>query len=213
MKKHYLLLLFCFSINSLFSQTIEDVFTTSKLPMDFVGLDFSNVKLIGSEGFSDPAKIQSYYFNTWNGLMISEEEKYNIKKAFMKSDVDYHLGVVEALNGEVDYIDLVTNETPANFSDKELQAFVKRYNTDGLEHKLGISFIVHSLNKFQERAYVYVVIFNTKSKKVLFSKRMSGEARGFGFRNYWMGAIYDIIKDISNTQFRKWKKEFQKKKK
>lgn len=210
MKKYCLIFALFIISNGLSAQTIEDVFTTSKISMDFVGLDFSNVKLIGSEGFSDPAKIQNYYFNTWNGLMVSEEEKYSIKKAFMKNEVDYHLGVVEALNAEVDYIDLVQNSAPEDFSKEKLQKIINQYDTKNLENKLAISFVVHSLNKFQERAYVHVVIFDTKSKKILFNKRMSGEARGFGFRNYWMGAIYDIIKDISKSKFRKWKKEITK---
>lgn len=210
MKKYCLILIVFIISNNLFAQTIEDVFKTSKMSMDFVGLDFSNAKLVGSEGFSDPAKIQNYYFNTWNGLMISEEEKYSIKKAFMKNEVDYHLGVVEEVNAAVDYIDLVQNSSPENFTEEKLQKIVNQYDTKNLENELAISFIVHSLNKFQERAYVHIVIFDTKSKKVLFNKKMSGEARGFGFRNYWMGSIYDILKDISKSKFRKWKREITK---
>lgn len=212
--KNIFLSLVCFmSLISLKAQNIEEIFTSSKVPMDFVGLDFSQAKLVGSEGFSDPAKIQNYYFGTWNGLMISEMEKYDVKKAFMKRTVDYDLSVVEAVNSEVEYIDLVTNKAPKSFSEEKIQDIVNQYDTKDLENEFGLSFIVHSLNKFQERAYIYVVIFDTKSKKVLFSDKMSGEAGGFGFRNYWARSVYNILDDISNFQFRRWKKDVASKEK
>lgn len=213
MKQFSFLFIFLLNINFSFSQSVDPIFTSSKVPVDFVGLDFSHVKLVGSEGFNDPAKIQSYYFGTWNGLLFSEMEKYNISKAFMKRQVDYNLSVVETLNNEVEYIDLVTNSSPKDFSAEQLQEIVNQYDNQDLENDFGLSLVVHSLNKFQERAYIYIVIFDTKSKKVLFSDKMSGEARGFGFRNYWAGAIYDIIKDISSFQFRKWKHKQAKQKK
>ncbi|BDS15625.1 hypothetical protein [Aureispira anguillae] len=206
MKNSLLLFILCLSINISYSQNIKDVFTSSKISMDFVGLDFSHVKLVGSEGFNDPSKIQNYYFGTWNGLLISEIDKYDVKKSFMKRHIDYDLSVVERVNDEVDYIDLVTNKTPKAFSEEKIQSIINQYETKDLENEFGLSFVVHSLNKFQERAYIYVVIFDTKSKKVLFYDKMSGEAGGFGFRNYWARSIYNILNDIANFQFRKWKR-------
>lgn len=212
--KNMLFLLVCmFNISLVQAQNFEEIFTSSKIPIDFVGLDFSHVTLVGSEGFSDPAKIQSYYFGTWNGLLLSEMDKYDIRKAFMKRTVDYDLEVVESVNSEVEYIDLVTNKTPKSFSEEEIQAIINQYDTKGLQNDFGLSFVVHSLNKFQERAYIYIVIFDTKSKKVLFSDKMSGEAGGFGFRNYWARSVYNILDDIQNFQFRRWKRELMKKEK
>jgi hypothetical protein len=190
------------------AQKASAFFNSSKVSVDFVGLDFSNVKLVGSEGFNDPAKIQSYYFGAWNGLLIAEIDKYDIKGAFYKNDIDYHLNVTEQLNAQVEYIDLVTNATPDPFTEQELQKMVRQYDTKGLNGEYAVSFIVHSLNKLHERAYLYVVVFNPNNKKVLFSQRMVGAARGFGFRNYWAGAVYDILKQIKKREFRSWRKQF-----
>lgn len=196
--------------SNLNAQKVSDFFNSSKVSVDFVGLDFSNAKLVGPEGFTDPAKIQNYYFPAWNGLLLSEISKYDVKGAIYKDDVNYHLGVVEQINQDVEYLDLVVNTTPAAFTEKELQKMVKGYDNTGLNGDYGVSFIVHSLNKLQERAYVYVVVFNPKNKNVLFSKRVSGAARGFGFRNYWAGAMYDIIKQIKTKEFRAWRKNYKK---
>ena len=113
--------------------------------------------------------------------------------------------IIEDVNDDVDFIDMVTNKSPKSFSDEKLQEMINRYKTDNMEAKFGLSFIVHSFNKFQERGNFYVVIFDSKSKKVLFSERMSGEARGFGFRNYWGKTVFNIIKDIKKRRYKKWK--------
>lgn len=197
-------------LSSVQAQKLKAFFNSSKVETEFVGLDFSNVKLVGVEGFTDPPKIQSYYFPAWNGLLVAEMSKYDIKGAFSKSNLNYDLSVVGRLNEEVEYLDLVVSTTPPSFTEQEIQKMVRAYDTKGLKSEYGISFIFHSLNKLQERAYIYVVIFNPKNKKVLFSERMSGSARGFGFRNYWAGAIYDVLKQIKKKEFRKWRKEFGK---
>ena len=65
--------------------------------MEFVGLDFSQAKLVGVDGFKDPAKIQDYYLKAWNGLFISEMDKYDVKRAFMKGDMDFDFILIEKL--------------------------------------------------------------------------------------------------------------------
>jgi len=193
MKSAIFILTLLLNVGITSAQSVSDVFTSSKTMMEFVGLDFTAAKMVGSEGFSDPGKIQGYYFGAINGLLMSEMDKYDVKRAFRKRDMDYDLSVVEDLNNEIDYMDLVTNKTPKSFSDEKIQQIINQYDTGDMQAKFGLSFVVHSFNKYQERAYVYVVIFDTKSKKVLFSDKMSGESGGFGFRNYWARSIYNII--------------------
>ena len=85
------LLLFCFLVSSvnLWAQGASEVFNSSKVVVEFVGLDFSHVKLVGEEGFNNPEKIKNYYFGALNGLLMSEMEKYDVKRAFMRQDMDY----------------------------------------------------------------------------------------------------------------------------
>ncbi len=210
----FLILSIAFALQtlSMCGQDVSEVFSSSKTMMEFVGLDFSEVKMVGSEGFSEPAKIQNYYFGVWNGLFMSEMDKYDVKGAFMKRNMDYDLSVVENGNDDVDFIDMVTNKNPKSFSDEKLQGMVNKYETDEMEAKFGLTFIVHSFNKFQERGNFYVVIFDSKTKKILLSERMTGEAGGFGFRNYWARSFYNIIDQIKDGQFRRWKKEYSVKK-
>ncbi len=211
MKNAILFLVFLCCNYSLSAQDIKDVFSSSKTMIEFVGLDFSQAKMVGADGFNDPGKIQSYYFGAWNGLLLSESEKYDVKGAFMKAEMDYDIEVVESRNETVDFMEMVTNKTPKSFSDETIQNAINQYDTKAMQADFGLTFLVHSFNKFQERGYIYVVIFDAKSKKVLFSDRMDGEAGGFGFRNYWARSVYEVIEKIKNGQFRRWKKELTKK--
>ena len=211
MKNTILFLVFLLCNYSLSAQDVKEVFSSSKTMIEFVGLDFSQAKMVGSDGFNNPSKIHSYYFRAWNGLFLSESEKYDVRGAFMKTAMDYDTEVVEKGNEEVDFLEMITNKTPKDFSDEIIQNAISKYDTKEMQADFGLTFLVHSFNKFQEKAHIYVVIFDAKSKKVLFSDKMEGEAGGFGFRNYWARSVYNVIDEIKDRQFRKWKRELNKK--
>lgn len=188
------------------AQSLQEFFSTSKVDLEMVGIDFSEVKLVGSEGFSEPSKIQSYYFGVWNGLLVSEIDKYDIKSAFYRQNVNYNLRVVETLNQEVDFIDLVTNSTPDFFTNEQIQKMVNRYDCSTVKSPYALTLIAHSLNKLMEKGFYYVVIFDPKTKKVLLSERMNGDAGGFGFRNYWARSYYNVLDTVKKSTFKKWRK-------
>lgn len=189
------------------AQSNNDFFNDSKARVTFVGLDFSKAKMVGAEGFSNPLKIQSYYFPAWNGLFISEQDKYSIGSAFYKKNVSYETPVVAEVNKKVGSKNLVTNTAPKFFKKETLQGIVNKYDITDDKAEYGIAFIVHSFNKFEESAYIYVTIFNTKDKKIIFYEKMRGGAGGFGFRNYWAGAVHDVLEQIRKGAYRKWRKE------
>lgn len=185
---------------------IKEIFLSSKVGLTFLGIDFSLAKMVGSEGFSDPEAIQSQYFGKWNYLLLDENEKYDLKGAFRKRNIDYDIDVVTENNDNVEYIDMVTNKTPKSLTDEEIQKTVKKYKIDS-DNALGLVFMVHSFNKLQEQAIVHVLVINNKSRKVLFNEKISGKPGGFGMRNYWGRSFYNILNDIKKTYFEKWKKD------
>jgi hypothetical protein len=42
-----------------------------------------------------------------------------------------------------------------------------------------------------------------RTKKVLFTKRITGKALGFGFRNYWAGSMKNVFKTMKK-EFKNW---------
>lgn len=178
-----------FVVLALFISTI--VVAQESNETTWFGLDFSKAKLVGSAGFSDPSQIQSYYFNTWNSIIVTEKDKYSISKYYKKPSVIVNLDIVKSRNGKVIASSLVTDNT-YTITEKDVEAVVKNYKSK--EGGEGLVMVVESFSKTDELAYIYVVRFDAKSGKILEMKKQSGKPSGFGIRNYWLGAILNVMK-------------------
>ncbi len=162
----------------------------------FYGLDFSKAKLVGAVGFTEPQKIKDYYFKEWNNVLVAEKDKYSITRFFKKTEATYDMSVVEPRNASVKVDGLVT-EAPYEIDDKAIPGMVSAYKPTQ-SAGLGLVFIVDSFDKLNEKATLHVVFFDIKNKKVLRQHKMSGAPSGFGFRNYWLGAVHAIMKKAPN---------------
>ncbi|MCX7768956.1 MAG: hypothetical protein N2110_08035 [Flavobacteriales bacterium] len=154
----------------------------------FFGIDFREARLIGSAGFTNPYHIKSEYFDSWNQLMATEKEKYDIKKYFGKKEVQYSFGPVSKANQTVDPDKLVIND-PYTLNTDKIPALVRSYEIDPELKGLGLVFIVESFDKLNEKGTYYAVFFDIKTRKVLSYSKRVGAPGGFGLRNYWARAI------------------------
>jgi|LakMenE18May11ns_1017448.scaffolds.fasta_scaffold9562134_1 hypothetical protein len=186
MKKNILTILFIVSSKFIFAQSTDEVV--------WFGLDFTQARMIGSEGFTDVPKIKDYYFNEWNNVIVTEADKFDIKKYFGRSNVKRDLSVVERRNKTVNTTNLVTNNT-YTLDRNAVDKVIKDYKSK--ESGVGLVFIVESFDKTKEKAYVYVTTFDIATKKIIKCEKIEGSPSGFGFRNYWLGAIASIMKAAS----------------
>lgn len=200
-------LLFFLSANILLAQDVKSIFDSSNTSMEFLGLDFLQAKLVGVHDFNKSATMQDNYFDAWNDLFLSEKQKYDVRRAFVNQEMSFDFSMVKKRHEGLKLAEMVTNYKPESFSKEALQAIINSYDIGESESELGLSFVVHSLNKYQELACFYVVIFNIKTKNILFYEKLSGEAGGFGFRNYWARCVYNILEDIKDYYFKSWKNE------
>lgn len=167
------------------------VFAQNDNEITWFGIDFSKAKMIGSVGFTDPSQIQSYYLDQWNSVVVTETDKYNIAKYYKHPTVKNSLDVVKLRNSKVIASSLVTDNS-YTLSDVDAQAVLKSYKGKGTGK--GLLFVVESFSKTAEQATVYVILFDIASGKVDTIKKQTGKATGFGFRNYWLGAIANVMK-------------------
>ena len=164
-------------------------FAQNENEITWFGLDFSKAKMVGSVGFTDPSQIQSYYLDQWNSVIVAEADKYNIAKYYKRPTVKNNLDVAKARNSKVVASTLVTDNT---YTLSEAQSIIKSYKGKGTGS--GLLFVVESFSKTAEQATVYVILFDIASGKVNSIKKQTGKASGFGFRNYWLGAITNVMK-------------------
>ncbi len=190
-------------MTTLKAQSVEDVFTSDEVV--WFGLDFSEAKMIGPEGFSDPFQIVNRVYRSWNNLIINEPNRYNIKQSFRKRTVHNDLSVVTPRNTQVDPDELVLEAWETHeLSEEIVQNIISEYETD--HSGLGLVFIIESFNKATEIGTMYVTFFDIESKKVLLTKKMQGETGGFGFRNHWARTIRNVIEE-SGDLYPDWRRK------
>lgn len=205
MKTLNLTLILCSLSFALQAQTAKDFFSNKKATLSFVGLDFSQATFVNT---GESASKNKGMFEVWNSLMVREAEKFDINKAFGRANDPMHnIEVTAAVNEEVDAENINSYSNPKSlFEPSKIQTLVEAYNTDEIEAEYAVSLIVHSFNKGYENAVIYITLFDPKTKKVLWSKKVDSEPSGFGYRNYWAGTVNNTIKTIKKN-YKKWGKK------
>ncbi|MCW3070636.1 MAG: hypothetical protein JWO44_526 [Bacteroidetes bacterium] len=208
MKKLFSLTVIVIAALGMKAQTAKDAFNATEVV--WYGLDFTKAKFVGQfdQGFGAmPATgtdMRNKWIPQWNALIAKEPQNFKIKDAFRKDNVYYDLAPLNELNSKID-VDNCMSFNPGKIERADIDAMVKKYGTGDKKEGIGLTFIVENFNKNMEMADVYVTFFDIATKKVLFTEKMSGKTIGVGMRNYWAGAIKNILKQIDGGEYKAWK--------
>ena len=85
MKKIIVIFILLFQVQQNFAQKQMSKVFDGKTKIVFLGLDFTQAKFIGEEGFKDPYKLKTYYLSNWNALLEEEYAKYNLPLNSLKA--------------------------------------------------------------------------------------------------------------------------------
>ena len=156
----------------------------------WLGVDFTAAKFTLVP--ENPTVIVNQYLQSINTLIITEIEKFDIKKFFNKSGVINSIDQVNEKNLKIDPSSFVI-DNEYKLEPEAVKAIIKKYN---VPEKSGTAliFIAENLNKTTQMGSFYVCFFDIATKEIVDAKQMTGKAAGFGFRNYWAGSIYNIMK-------------------
>ncbi|MFT4524037.1 MAG: hypothetical protein ACI85F_000178 [Bacteroidia bacterium] len=196
-----------FTLGSLSAQSLSDVFDNNKR-LVWYGLDFSQAKMIGSEGFSDPYKIVNYYFTNWNELVNTESEKYDLRAVMHRRDMEYVLNPVREQNDKVDSGVLVQGHLN-KVTEDDVKKAVNSLNLKDEADGIGMYMVVENFDKPAEKGNYWIVFFSISSKDIIHMQRIDGPASGFGFRNYWARSFKGVLEKIEKRCYRKWRKDSQ----
>ncbi len=209
-------ILFVLFTANLFAQSsITDVFSSTETKITWLGIDYSQVKIMGpfaefgGAGAKDNIKIRDKYFKGWNQLIINEREKYNFGRALNKTKVPYDIGYMEKRNdaANVENLFSTSSEDADRFKEEDIKKIVSQYRLDG-KSGIGLVFIAEALDKPGRKGTFWVTFIDMASSQVLLTEKMSGESSGLGLKNFWAGSVYKILKDIEVCQYRKWKNKY-----
>lgn len=186
-----------------------------KTKLVFLGVDFTQAKYIGRAGFTDPDAIKNQHIVSWNNLIELEPKKFSLQKVFGQSD-DMYASKVEdmvKLNKSVDVAGNIISDQ-YSITEDQVKKSVAKYSLSE-KSGIGIVYVVESLfkapddSKEKSTMTAWVTFIDLSSKKVLYTEKVQAKAGGFGFKNYWAGAIYQINEEIDNKLYKKWSKELK----
>jgi hypothetical protein len=188
------------------AQRKQDIFN-SKTEVTWLGLDFSKAKFIGDrERLGSEADVK-HLMEALNDLIFSEKNKYDISGAIDKPSVETDTDVTKQHNANLNVQDLFSSSEKdyIHLKQSDIPAIVSAYDRKG-KQGIGLIFIIESFSKLHNEASIWVTFVNMETKEVLLTERMTGIPKGFGLRNYWGGAIYDILKKMKK-EFEMWRKK------
>lgn len=204
-KMTLLLLASLFVVVNSQAQTLKEFFTTNT-PLTYLGVDFTQARVIG-EAVTDANDIRDRFYSGINNVIIGEPKKYDLAAAF-HAEINSDLEAVKKRNAAIN-IDQIKSSNTADFNrlkTADIDKLVKGFDFDG-KKGVGLLFVMDGMSKAEEAANVYVTLVDMGSKKVLLTEKMEGKAGGFGFRNYWVHTIYEVLKDIKKGKYNEWKKK------
>lgn len=204
-----LLLLFVLVSLTATAQNRNDVFD-AKVPVNWLGLEFSKARFIGDRERLGSESDMRHLLEAWNELILTERDKYKIHEAILRTEeLNPAVRPVEERNADLDVLSLYSPDPKDYFHLKaeSVRAIATSYNYKTL-NGIGLMFVVEAFSKINNEAAIWVTFIDMKSKEVLFTERITGKPKGFGLRNYWAGAVYDIIKQIEKKEYEMWRKKY-----
>jgi|WetSurSiteA1Bulk_404760.scaffolds.fasta_scaffold00095_5 hypothetical protein len=182
-----LLISFCL-VNATLAQ--DKAKAKSEKAIVWYGIDFTMAKF--TLVTEDPATIVNQYLAAINTLIQMEPEKYDLKKWFNKTEAAIELDQVNARNSKIDAGSLVISDEHSISLD-DAKSVIAKYDTKG-KAGLGLIFVAENLNKVKQTGSFYVCFFDQATKEIVDAQRYEAKAVGIGFRNYWAGSVYNIMK-------------------
>jgi hypothetical protein len=158
--------------------------------VNYYGVDFSKTRTFGA---TETGEDFVSAFERINLLIIGEWHKYNPAARLRKTIYVQDISVTQVRNGDIDPKEVATTTPRYALTDADIAEMVKRYEIKESEGT-GLVFIGELLNKQTATGTFSIVYFDIASRDVLYRRPVSGEAGGFGLRNYWAGALYRILK-------------------
>jgi hypothetical protein len=185
------------------AQSAKDVFNAENIV--WYGLDFSHARLIGVKD-EKPQVIKEKWLAEWNDVSYYDRATYPFESAFGKFKVAVDNKVVPARNNATTVANLF-GDADAKISNGIINKVIDEYK-DGLRKEgFGAVFIVEYMDKGKREVAAHVTFFDIATRKVLFTKRLTGAAGAPGLKMFWSMGFSRICKEISDQLLVQWKKE------
>ncbi len=172
--------------------------------LHWYGIDYSQTRFIGPTGFNEPERIQNHYFDAWNDVVNDEYEKYSFEEFFLMETVERHMNQVRKQNKSAENVPGRIIDGEFSLSRDQVIDILSNYSYD-VNNGIALHVVMESLNKTETQATGYWVFVDPANRTIIHMEKMKGKAGGFGFRNYWIRPIMEMMEafDKANKRTKK----------
>lgn len=170
---------------------VKSVFNAGNIV--YYGCDFSNSKFTDETKIGDSKKIVEVHLPEWQAEYNAQFSGRWVSDRFKFQKVTENLKSVQDLYRKID-VNRYVIATSYEIGLDKLKEIVKAYD---LPEKTGVGFvaIMESLNKPEHTETVYFTFFDINTRNILWTTKMKGEPRGYGFAKYYYVALYDCMNE------------------
>ena len=200
-------LVFSLFLTNAQAQKLKNFLENTDSSFTWLGVDFTQARLLGDAG-ANASDIVDRHFAGINEVVVNEPKKYDVSGAFHRSKVNYDIGAMIKRNAAANK-EALKSDNSADYSrlkPEDIAKLVKGYDFSG-KKGIGVLVVMEAMSKSEKEAAMYVTVVDMDSRRMLLTERMTGKAKGFGFRNYWAFSIHEVLDDFS-SDYKKIKEKY-----
>ncbi|WP_041627467.1 hypothetical protein [Owenweeksia hongkongensis] len=158
-------LFFAISMSS-YGQYFSADLTDESVPITWLGIDFTEARIIKKDQQVVDREKLSVLPNKWNDEVASQESKYPLKKAFHRSSITRDIMMMKVLNSELDAEQVITEDLYLLYNYSIKTAFT-RYNLDGYSQGIGMVFLVEAIDYARKEFSGYMIPIDLVEKRIM----------------------------------------------
>lgn len=171
--------------------------------VEFMGLNFSKAKFIGTTHFTSGKILTEGYMNYWNDYVTNHYHKNNINNALGIDEMINRNSICSNSYKKIDSYALITDD-PYRLRSDQVQECIDELEYDPVK-KIGICFVIESFNFNAQTMTVWFTLVDMKANQVFFQKKLTTSVSKGKDRDLWANGITKFINKTLNNSSKSWK--------
>jgi hypothetical protein len=196
--RHTIVLIILISLSLNIKAQQNETKALSAKEIAFLGVDFSQFRLLDSFGFIDRngkakcAALRYKYYESWNEVFLIEQAKFNTEELLLVPKSKLTIQKSKELNTKINIDTCIIDNLEYQVSNETIQGVVNNY-IGVVEQEISVIIVAESISKKLEEGKHLIVYFNSKTGKILLAKKYEASPVGYGFDNYWVNTIHKCL--------------------
>jgi hypothetical protein len=171
--------------------------------VEFMGLNFSKAKFIGSSHFTNRNTLKEEYFEYWNEYMTNHYHKNNLNNALNLDQMVNRNSICKNSYEKIDKYALITDD-PYRLRTDQVQECLDELDYDKVD-KIGICFVVESFDYSNQIMTIWFTLVDMNNNQLIFQKKLLSEVRKGSGRDLWANGISTFINKTLAQAHKSWK--------